>query len=744
MIPDDPSLPALDTPSVLLVDDRLSNLVALEAVLEPLAVDLVRAAGAEEALTAVSGREFAVILLDVQMPGMDGYEVARRIKALEAPRLTPVIFLTALDEDRRHVNAGYESGAVDYLFKPLDPDVLRAKVRAFVSMYVERDAAERRARRRYADLAQQEAERASERRAAAILESITDAFYALDSDFRFTYVNRRTEELWGRDRDELLGRNIMEEFPQLVGSESFEMHRRAMTRREAVRYDTVSPILQRWISINIYPEASGGISCYFQDISERKEAEVERERLLDAEHGARTRAEEANAVKSQFLATMSHELRTPLNAQIGYAQLLEMGLAGPLSAEQHRYVQRLTSSSTHLLGLINDILDFSKIEAGEMMPHREDARTGPAVRDAMELVRPQARERNVELIDELPDEDGVPFVGDEQRVRQILVNLLSNAAKFTGSGGRITIACGLEENAPPEAQVHGAGPWAFIRVTDTGIGIAPEQLAHIFDPFHQVDSTHTRAAGGTGLGLAISRRLARLMGGDLVAESTPQVGSTFTLWLPSATAGEAEQQSGSAVGPEHGPAARPRERAVDRAARAEPPAIAAASPGLGAIGEMVRSMVDEILEAYVERLRNDPATPRARRMRRPELEDHALTTLSDIAQTLLIIAEAGRDAPQLLNDGSQIQHTIADHHGRRRREQGWTETAVRRDHELLREELERAVRTRLRGRASSASVEEAVHLLLRLLGNAERVSLNAWRHADDTPAESGASPATGA
>jgi PAS domain S-box-containing protein len=737
----------LDVPSVLLVDDRPANLVALEAVLEPLGVQLVRATGAEEALAAVREREFAVILLDVQMPEMDGYEVARHIKLLEAPRLTPVIFLTALDEDRRHVTTGYESGAVDYLFKPLDPDVLRAKVRAFVSMYVERDAAERRARRRYADLAQREAERASERRAAAILESITDAFYALDANYRFTYVNRRAEELWGRGREELLGHSYLEEFPQVVGSESHEMHRTVMSRREPVRFETLSPVLQRWISFNIYPEASGGISCYFQDISERKEAEAERERLLDAEHAARERAEEANAVKSQFLATMSHELRTPLNAQIGYAQLLEMGLAGPLTPDQQRYVQRLTSSSTHLLGLINDILDFSKIEAGEMHTHHEHAFTGPVVRDAMELVRPLARERGVELIDDRPDENGVPFVGDEQRVRQILVNLLSNAAKFTEAGGRVTIGCGLEKTAPPNVQVHGTGPWAYVQVSDTGIGIAPEQLAHIFDPFHQVDNTHTRARGGTGLGLAISRRLARLMGGDLVAESTPQVGSTFTMWLPAARVERSEAGAASDAGAGEEPAeprTPQREPASDRAARATPAAATIARPDLGEISEAVRHLLNEILDAYVERLRNDPVTPRARRMRRPELEDHMLTLLSDIAQTLLIVAKAGHDAPKLLRDGSVIQHAIAEHHGRRRREQGWTETAVHRDHQLLREEVERAVRARLRGRAGVTGVEEGIQLLLQLVHNAEGVSANAWRHADDEPGEPGSSAATGA
>ena len=747
MMPDEHSALDHDVPSVLLVDDRPANLVALEAVLDPLGVHLVRATGAEEALAAVNAREFAVILLDVQMPEVDGYEVARRIKALEAPRLTPVIFLTALDEDRRHVSAGYESGAVDYLFKPLDPDVLRAKVRAFVSMYVERDAAERRARRRYADLAHREAERASERRAAAILESITDAVYTLDASFRFTYVNRRAEELWGRSREEMLGRSYVEEFPQVVGSESYEMHRLVMSRRQPARFETLSPVLQRWISMNIYPEASGGISCYFQDISDRKEAEAERERLLDAEHAARTRAEEANAVKSQFLATMSHELRTPLNAQIGYAQLLEMGIAGPLTPEQQHYVQRLTSSSAHLLGLINDILDFSKIEAGEMLTHHEHAFTGPVVRDAMELVRPLARERGVELVDERPDEDGVPFVGDEQRVRQILVNLLSNAAKFTESGGRVTVTCGLEETAPPNVQVHGAGPWTFVQVADTGIGIAPEQLAHIFDPFHQVDSTHTRARGGTGLGLAISRRLARLMGGDLVADSTLQVGSTFTVWLPSARTGRIDATAApgvEAVGAPPEAQAPQRELAGDRAARATPIATAITRPDVAEIGEVMRILLDEILDAYVERLRNDPATPRARRMRRPELEDHTLTLVSDIAQTLTIVAKAGPDASKLLRDGSAIQHAIAVHHGRRRREQGWTETAVRRDHQLLREEIERAVRTRLRGRASAAGVEEGVQLLLQLVQNAEGVSTSAWRHADEESREAGSPSATDA
>jgi histidine kinase/DNA gyrase B/HSP90-like ATPase len=346
----------------------------------------------------------------------------------------------------------------------------------------------------------------------------------------------------------------------------------------------------------------------------------------------------------------------------------------------------------------------------------------------------------VELTDERPGKDGVPFVGDEQRVRQILVNLLSNAVKFTESGGRVTISCGVEQEAPPEAQLQGAGAWAFLRVTDTGIGIAPEQVAHIFDPFHQVDSTHTRAQGGTGLGLAISRRLARLMSGDLTVESTPEVGSTFTLWLPSAKAAAspppraAPHASAPPSAKEAPTATSPLDLAVDRATSSEESAEGLETRGLDEVGNLVRGLVDEVIVAYTERLRADPATPRARRMRRPELEDHGLSLLADIAQTLLIISEAGREAAELLRDGSTIQRTIAERHGNRRHAQGWTENAVRRDHQLLREELERAVRVRLRNHPRADSLEEAVQLLLRLVTSAEALSVAAWRRAAEESA----------
>jgi PAS domain S-box-containing protein len=465
--------------------------------------------------------------------------------------------------------------------------------------------------------------------------------------------------------------------------------------------------------------------------SERARADAEAARAAaedaqDRAEAARREAAEASQAKSAFLATMSHELRTPINAMIGYTQLLDLGLAGPLTDQQRGYLERLTASSQHLLGLVNDVLDLSKIEAGEARVAHHDATTGPAVRAALDLVRPQAAAKGVRLVDARPDELGVPYVGDDDRMRQVVLNLLSNAVKFTRPGGTVTVGCDTADATPVAAgYLRGEGPWAYVRVSDTGVGIAPEEQARIFDPFHQVEGGHTRVAGGTGLGLAISRRLARLMGGDLTVESTPGAGATFTLWLPAArVTGGAQVETADA-----------------RSARAEREAAQLHAPGLGRVGELLRASVDDILAAFTERLRADPAVPAARALRRIQLEDHQGSFLADLAQSLVIVDaagdDAGRAAAEELRDGSAIQRAIAEAHGARRFAQGFDEAALRRDHQLFRQEVERAVRGRLRpapGDARDADVDAAVHILLGLVDRAEALSVRAWRRAADAAA----------
>ena len=224
--------------------------------------------------------------------------------------------------------------------------------------------------------------------------------------------------------------------------------------------------------------------------------------------------------KSEFLASMSHELRTPINALLGYTALLRERIYGDLTPRQDEALQRMQSSSGHLLELVNDILDLARIEAGRMPVHLEPVLLGPLVASVVDSVEPMARARGLALRVDVPEE--VPaLITDRTRVKQIVLNLLSNAVKFTREGS-VTLT----------ARPLAAGDGVEVAVADTGIGIAPEALAGIFDDFRQVDQSSTREFGGTGLGLSIVRKLLGLLGGSIRVESQPEVGSTFTVTLP--------------------------------------------------------------------------------------------------------------------------------------------------------------------------------------------------------------------
>ena len=288
---------------------------------------------------------------------------------------------------------------------------------------------------------------------------------------------------------------------------------------------------ERFLDLVYLPLVEGdgervGVIAHGTDVSEQVRARREVERLYDLEQHARTVVEEAyriaeaaNRAKSQFLAVMSHELRTPLNAIGGYAELLEMGIRGPVTDEQREDLHRIQTSQRHLLGLINEVLNYAKLETGTVTYDIEDVPVRMSLIAAESLVAPQARAKGLTLgtADCPPD---LTARADPEKLRQVLVNLLSNAVKFTDSGGRVEMSCSSDAE-------H-----VRLSVRDTGIGIPADKLHVIFDPFVQVRGDLARRHEGTGLGLAISRDLTRAMGGDLTVESTLREGSTFTIVLP--------------------------------------------------------------------------------------------------------------------------------------------------------------------------------------------------------------------
>jgi PAS domain S-box-containing protein len=368
--------------------------------------------------------------------------------------------------------------------------------------------------------------RLSEERFRLIVQTVRDyAIFMLDPTGHIATWNAGAERIKGYHADEIIGKHFSIFYPP----EDQEWDKPAWELREATREGRFEDEGWRvrkdgsrfWANVVITALCDPddrliGFAKVTRDLTERRAAE---QRSVDDARRIAS-AEAANLVKSEFLTVMSHELRTPLNAIGGYSDLLEMGVAGPVTQQQREYLERIRSSKQHLLGLINDVLNYSRIEAGQTRYQMADVSLKEVVRSTALMVTPQAAARKITLAITESGND-LKACADRFKVDQIMLNLLSNAVKFTPEGGRIQVAY----------QLRGVKP--SIAVTDTGPGIEPDKWSAIFEPFVQLERSFKNPQEGTGLGLAISRDLARGMGGDLFVESPPGQGATFTLVLRS-------------------------------------------------------------------------------------------------------------------------------------------------------------------------------------------------------------------
>ncbi len=510
---------------ILIVDDEPGNRKLLEVMLKAEGYQVLSAANGEEALVLVAQQPPDLILLDVMMPGMDGYQVAAKLKGNLITQNIPIIIITA-QHDRNARMLGLNAGAEDFLTKPVDHAELCVRVRNLLRLKNYGDYCDKYSQMLEAEVASRtidlvERTRTLEQQAAvlteqaALLDLARDAIVVRDMHGRISFWSRGAEVMYGWLSKEALGRHLVEllktKFTERAENIEAMLLRQDRWEGEVIQYKrdgTRVAVASRWA---LQRDAAGmpvQVLTINNDITDRKLAEAELQTAKDA-------AEAANRVKSEFLANMSHELRTPMNGVIGMIHLI---LDTDLTFAQREDLLIAKSSAHALLTLINQVLDFSRIDAGKFEIDPIDFNFREIIKGTMNTVAAGAHQKGLELIVDVGADIPDTLRGDPACLRQILVSLLGNAIKFTPQG-EVVLRVTTEATAQ-EVVLH-------FSIKDTGIGISPDHQKSVIEAFTQVDGSMTRAYDGIGLGLTTSAQLVQVMGGRLWLESELGTGSTF-------------------------------------------------------------------------------------------------------------------------------------------------------------------------------------------------------------------------
>ena len=497
-------------PVVLVVDDNGATRYSTGRFLRAAGFEVKEAATGTDALE-IAKDEVDAIVLDVNLPDVDGFEVCRRLRARPESLRTPIIHLSATfvgADDQVH---GLDVGADGYLTHPVEPPVLVATVNAFLRARSAEDEMRR-----------------SEAKFRAVFDQAANGIALMTDDFTFLEANPAMCAMLGRTHQELIGKPVKSFVVHPAKSDRFEAvdELRAIGAwkgtRQLARADGVVVDSEWSVSVHSVPNVWLAIVT---DVSERVAAEAERDRLLASERAARSEAERASRLKDEFLATVSHELRSPLNAILGWTQLLQQ--FGQSDKVSHaRGIEAIDRSARVQVKLIGDLLDVSRITSGKLRLDIGPVDIGAVVQNALENVVDTARAKAI-TIEQKQDTPLPTLPGDAARLQQVFTNLLANAVKFTPDGGRVVVRFDAED-----AHLR-------VTVTDTGQGIRAEFLPHIFDSFRQEDGGHSRPYAGLGLGLSIVKKLVEMHGGTITAESAGKDrGAQFSVRLPVSADGE--------------------------------------------------------------------------------------------------------------------------------------------------------------------------------------------------------------
>jgi two-component system cell cycle sensor histidine kinase/response regulator CckA len=517
---------------VLIVDDERHNRDLMEVMLTPEGLLLQTAASGEEALAIVAKQPPDLILLDIMMPGMDGYQVATKLKGNLATKNIPIIVVTALDDRDARVR-GLSAGAEDFLTKPVDRIELCVRVRNLLRLraygnYYDKysQMLEGEVVSRTADLVERMKQAIVLTEQAALLDLAQDAIVVRDMRNRIVFWSRGAEVMYGWLSAEALGRNTYEllktEFSEATEDIEAELLRQGQWEGEAVHHrrdGTRLIVASRWALQRDADGAPVRILTINSDITDRKQAESERtaaEEALD-----RIRQDQLR-FKDEFLSHVSHELRSPLTAIKQFTSILIGGVAGELNKEQREYQEIVLKNIRQLQSMIDDLLEVTRLQTGKLTIDLEDVSVSDAVTDSFNTLQETARAKGVTLSCDVPP-DLAHAHADQTRLRQILIILLDNAIKFTPHGGAAHIQARLLTEDPR---------FLLLEVSDTGCGISPAIAERLFERLYQMSEPIQASRKGLGLGLYICKELVTRQGGQIWAKSRPQQGSTFSFTLP--------------------------------------------------------------------------------------------------------------------------------------------------------------------------------------------------------------------